>query len=227
MRVLGRPADLSQPRSALASGIGFVPDDRKRAALLPTRSVAENFSVAWTGQLTRAGVLDTRAERRRVRAAIERYNVDGRVAADPHHRALGRQPAEGRPRARPRPRPRGARALGADARHRRRREERDLPADAGARGAGRRDHHHLVRAPGAARDRRSHPRLLPRRGAGRVRRRRVWRRRRSPTWRSPARPRGVRLDAALLRRLAGAATPASSSRWSWSASTSRSPRTCS
>jgi ABC-type sugar transport system ATPase subunit len=75
VRVRGRPADLSHPRSALASGIGFVPDDRKRAALLPTRSVAENFSVAWTGDLTRAGVLDARSERRRVRAAIEKYNV--------------------------------------------------------------------------------------------------------------------------------------------------------
>jgi ABC-type sugar transport system ATPase subunit len=75
VRVRGRPADLSHPRSALASGIGFVPDDRNRAALLPTRSVAENFSVAWTGELTRAGVLDARLERRRVRAAIERYNV--------------------------------------------------------------------------------------------------------------------------------------------------------
>ena len=75
VRVHGRPADLSRPASALASGIGFVPDDRKRAALLPTRSVAENLSVAWTGELTRAGILDTQAERRRVRAAIERYNV--------------------------------------------------------------------------------------------------------------------------------------------------------
>jgi ABC-type sugar transport system ATPase subunit len=75
VRVLGRPADLSQPRSALASGIGLVPDDRTRAALLPTRSVAENFSVAWTSELTRAGLLDARSERRRVRAAIERYNV--------------------------------------------------------------------------------------------------------------------------------------------------------
>ena len=37
--------------------------------------MAENFSVAWTGELTRAGVLDTRAERRRVRAAIDRYDV--------------------------------------------------------------------------------------------------------------------------------------------------------
>ena len=75
VRVRGRPADLSHPRSALASGIGLVPDDRKRSALLPTRSVGENFSVAWTGELTRAGVLDARAERRRVRAAIERYSV--------------------------------------------------------------------------------------------------------------------------------------------------------
>jgi ribose transport system ATP-binding protein len=75
VRVLGRPADLSQPRAALASGIGFVPDDRNRAALLPTRSVAENFCVAWTGELTRGGVVDARAERRRVRAAIERYHV--------------------------------------------------------------------------------------------------------------------------------------------------------
>jgi ABC-type sugar transport system ATPase subunit len=74
-RVLGEPADLSRPRAARASGIGFVPDDRKRAALLPTRSVAENFSVAWTGELTRGGVVDVRAERRRVRAAIERYHV--------------------------------------------------------------------------------------------------------------------------------------------------------
>jgi ABC-type sugar transport system ATPase subunit len=75
VRVLGGRADLSQPRSALASGIAFVPADRKRAALLPTRSVAENFSVAWMRQLTRAGVLDRRSERQRVRAAIERYNV--------------------------------------------------------------------------------------------------------------------------------------------------------
>jgi ABC-type sugar transport system ATPase subunit len=75
VRILGRPADISQPRTALASGIGFVPDDRKRAGLLPTRSVAENFSVAWMPELTRAGLLDTRLERRRVREAIGRYNV--------------------------------------------------------------------------------------------------------------------------------------------------------
>jgi ABC-type sugar transport system ATPase subunit len=83
VRILGRPADISHPRAALASGIGFVPDDRNRAGLLPTRSVAENFSVAWMSELTRAGLLDTRSERRRVREAIERYNV---VAPSPRSR---------------------------------------------------------------------------------------------------------------------------------------------
>ena len=69
VRVLGRAADLSQPRSALASGIGFVPADRKRAAMLPTRSVAEN-SPSRGGASSRAPGCSTRALARRVRAAI-------------------------------------------------------------------------------------------------------------------------------------------------------------
>jgi len=74
VRVAGREVSVRDPRAALAGGIGFVPDDRKRAALLPTRSVAENFSIAW-GDLSRAGLVDVRAERRRVREAIGRYGV--------------------------------------------------------------------------------------------------------------------------------------------------------
>ncbi|MDW5596322.1 sugar ABC transporter ATP-binding protein [Conexibacter stalactiti] len=81
VRVAGREVSLRDPRAALAGGIGFVPDDRKRAALLPTRSVAENFSIAW-GDLSRGGLLDVRAERRRVREAIDRYGV---VTASSQH----------------------------------------------------------------------------------------------------------------------------------------------
>lgn len=74
VRVAGREVSVRDPRAALAGGIGFVPDDRKRAALLPTRSVAENFSIAW-GDLSRGGLLDVRGERGRVREAIGRYGV--------------------------------------------------------------------------------------------------------------------------------------------------------
>ncbi len=80
VRVDGREVKIDGPRTALENGIGFVPDDRKRAALLPTRSVAENFTVAWTSQLTRGGIIDTRTERQRVAEGIERYGV---VTASP------------------------------------------------------------------------------------------------------------------------------------------------
>ncbi len=76
----GKSISLGDPRRTLAGGIGFVPDDRKRSALLPTRSVAENFALAWRGQLSRAGVLNTREERRRVHDSIRRYGV---VTASP------------------------------------------------------------------------------------------------------------------------------------------------
>src|SRR3954453_1156788 len=39
--VNGRSVPMGDPRATLAGGIGFVPDDRKRMALLPTRSVGE------------------------------------------------------------------------------------------------------------------------------------------------------------------------------------------
>ena len=75
VRVAGRQVAMGDPRSTLAGGIGFVPDDRKREALLPTRSVAENFSIAWNGRLSSRGLLDTRGERRMVRDAITDYGV--------------------------------------------------------------------------------------------------------------------------------------------------------
>ncbi|MDP5182511.1 sugar ABC transporter ATP-binding protein [Blastococcus sp. BMG 814] len=78
--VSGHRVRLSDPRRTLAGGIGYVPDDRKRSALLPVRSVAENFVVAWLSGLCRFGVLNTSRESKEVRAAIDRYGV---VTASP------------------------------------------------------------------------------------------------------------------------------------------------
>jgi ABC-type sugar transport system ATPase subunit len=73
--VNGYTAYVSSPRESLAHGIGFVPEDRKGQCILPGRSVAENFALAWMKQLTRFGVMQLGAERRRVEESMERYGV--------------------------------------------------------------------------------------------------------------------------------------------------------
>jgi len=75
VRVRGRAVHLGAPSKAIEAGIGYVPDDRRRAALLPVRSVADNFSVAWLRRLGKRGVIRTKMERREVRDAIARYGV--------------------------------------------------------------------------------------------------------------------------------------------------------
>ncbi len=73
--VAGREVSLGDPRKAIAGGVGFVPDDRKRSALLHNRSVGENFSLAWVKRLSRRGFMNLREERRQVTEAIRRYRV--------------------------------------------------------------------------------------------------------------------------------------------------------
>jgi ABC-type sugar transport system ATPase subunit len=73
--VRGAPARLGSPRRALASGIAFVPDDRKRLALLLPRSVQENLSLAWLARLARLGVLNIRRERRMAEESVTRFAV--------------------------------------------------------------------------------------------------------------------------------------------------------
>jgi len=75
VQVRGEQVRLGDPRRALRAGIGLVPDDRKRAALLPTRSVGQNMSLTWLGSMARFGVVPSGEERRRVREAIARYGV--------------------------------------------------------------------------------------------------------------------------------------------------------
>jgi ABC-type sugar transport system ATPase subunit len=75
VKVAGREVKMGDPRRAIAGGVGFVPDDRKRSALLPNRSVAENFSLPWIRRFSRSGFLKIREERRAVAKSIDRYRV--------------------------------------------------------------------------------------------------------------------------------------------------------
>jgi ABC-type sugar transport system ATPase subunit len=75
VRVRSGEARLRSPRGAKRAGIGFVPEDRKRSAILPTRSVQQNLSAAWTSRLSRYGVLNVATERRMAAESVERFGV--------------------------------------------------------------------------------------------------------------------------------------------------------
>jgi ABC-type sugar transport system ATPase subunit len=75
VEVRGKQVRLRSPRAAIDGGIGFVPEDRKQSALLPTRSVQDNLSAAWMGRLSRFGVINLRRERRMAAEAVRRFAV--------------------------------------------------------------------------------------------------------------------------------------------------------
>ena len=59
----GKRLNLGAPRQAQRSRIGFVPEDRKRAGILPDLSVLNNFSIAVLDRITRLLFLSARRER--------------------------------------------------------------------------------------------------------------------------------------------------------------------
>ncbi|HEY2598083.1 MAG TPA: sugar ABC transporter ATP-binding protein [Candidatus Dormibacteraeota bacterium] len=57
LSVFGKPVRIRSPRGAIAAGIGFIPEDRKNAGLVPEQSVAVNISLSSLNQLGRAGLV--------------------------------------------------------------------------------------------------------------------------------------------------------------------------
>jgi ribose transport system ATP-binding protein len=61
--VAGREVTPKTPRHAIAAGIGFLPEDRKRHGLVLMRSVRENIGLPNLARWSRAGVVSSRTER--------------------------------------------------------------------------------------------------------------------------------------------------------------------
>ena len=160
---------MRSPRSAMAAGIGFIPEDRKRSAIFPTRSVLHNLSAAWSSRLARLGRAQggqRAADGERHGRALQHQDL---VAASVDPPSLRRQPAEGRAGALLRARSDGDRAQRTHPRDRRGRQERGLSADPGD-GRGRRGRADgLVRDARAARPLGSDPGDVPRAHRGRIR----------------------------------------------------------
>jgi len=63
IRLNGRPVRVETPASAIAHGIGLVPEDRKRQGIVPQESALHNLSLAILPRLSKLGWLRRREER--------------------------------------------------------------------------------------------------------------------------------------------------------------------
>jgi ABC-type sugar transport system ATPase subunit len=75
IEVDGRPLTARSPRAAIRRGVVMLPEDRKRQGLLMLRSIVDNVTLPHLGDVSRGGVLSTRAERKRAAELIRRLDV--------------------------------------------------------------------------------------------------------------------------------------------------------
>jgi rhamnose transport system ATP-binding protein len=61
--VRGKPLKKASPTSAMAAGIGFVPEDRRQQGLVMDMSVQQNVALASLGNLEKGGLIRASAER--------------------------------------------------------------------------------------------------------------------------------------------------------------------
>jgi len=71
----GRDVNIRRPDDAIAKGIGFAPEDRKREGLVLIRSVLENASIAILDRITRFHFVQRRLERSIATGFIEKLRV--------------------------------------------------------------------------------------------------------------------------------------------------------
>ncbi|HEX6930892.1 MAG TPA: sugar ABC transporter ATP-binding protein [Streptosporangiaceae bacterium] len=65
------------PRTAMQAGLAMIPESRKEQGLLPGRSVVENVTLSSLAQISRAGMVRPRPERRAVRDMLAKVHVRG------------------------------------------------------------------------------------------------------------------------------------------------------
>ncbi len=90
LRVDGQEVRFRHPADAIRKGLVYVPGDRVEA-LLMQRSVRENIALPSTARPRRWGPIDMGAEGERVRAAIERLQIDTRAQGEVRRLSGGNQ----------------------------------------------------------------------------------------------------------------------------------------
>jgi ABC-type sugar transport system ATPase subunit len=75
MRLRGAEWAPAGPRDALRRGLVYLPEERKRQALVMDHDVGESIGIGFTDLLARCGLIPRRLERRRLEAAVEKHRV--------------------------------------------------------------------------------------------------------------------------------------------------------
>jgi ABC-type sugar transport system ATPase subunit len=75
IRLDGQAVRFHHPDQAIAAGIALVTEDRKTLGLFDRMTVAENITIRRLSALTRAGLIDRRAERQAVTGSIDRLAI--------------------------------------------------------------------------------------------------------------------------------------------------------
>jgi rhamnose transport system ATP-binding protein len=73
----GRPVRIASPSQAIAAGVGYVPEDRRRHGVIPEMPITANTSLASLTNVSRYGLVDARGER----SLTEQYVSELRIKA--------------------------------------------------------------------------------------------------------------------------------------------------
>jgi ABC-type sugar transport system ATPase subunit len=71
----GKELKVRTPHQAIKNGIAMLPESRKDQGLLMRRSITENVSLPHLGEVTRAGIISSKQERREVGTLMDRLDV--------------------------------------------------------------------------------------------------------------------------------------------------------
>jgi ribose transport system ATP-binding protein len=83
VRLGGHPYTPRNPRAALRSGVGFVPEDRRRSALVLAHPTGRSIALAALGRLSTLGVVRRGRERAAVRGKMAELAIKAASAAAP------------------------------------------------------------------------------------------------------------------------------------------------
>jgi rhamnose transport system ATP-binding protein len=75
LRIGGDTVHVESPRHAIALGLAYVPEDRRRHGVIPEMSVAANTTLAVLREISRGPLLDEAAEREVAQGFVERFAI--------------------------------------------------------------------------------------------------------------------------------------------------------